>query len=178
MALTPQAYISRMIGFVGDDDPMDVLTDAPAQLSALVSSVDAETRARKPAPDKWSIDEIAAHMADTEVVTGYRLRMILAVNGTPLQAFDQDLWASAFNYQSCDAIESARLFAAYREGTLRVLRLVDKARLDHHGVHSERGIETVPHLLRFYAGHDRNHLEQIQRIIDANAVISRTARSI
>lgn len=164
---TPQAYISRMLGYVGDDDPWTILRESSERLSTLVSSVDAATRARRPAPDKWSIDEIAAHMADVEIVSGYRLRMILSTNGTPIQAFDQDAWARTFKYDQCDAIESARLFSVIREGTLRLLERVDPALYNNHGLHAERGVETVKHLIRLYAGHDRNHLQQVERIVDA-----------
>jgi hypothetical protein len=161
-----EAYIERMLAFVGNDDPMNILAEAPAHLSALVSSVGAAARARRPDARTWSINQVAAHMADTELVSGYRLRMILTVDGVPLQAFDQDHWAETFDYDACDALESARLYAAYRHGTLRALRLVDPVRFDNHGRHPERGIETVHHLLRLYAGHDRNHLAQIQRIVE------------
>jgi len=165
MDATPQDYIARMLSFVGDDDPMTILTDTPLRLSDLIGSVDAKVRARRPEPERWSINEIVAHMADAEVVTAYRLRMILALDGSPIQAFDQDVWASTFRYNQCDAVESAHLFAANRSGTLRALSLVDERRLDNHGIHAERGRETVRHLLRFYAGHDRNHLSQIERIV-------------
>ena len=166
---TFEAYIKRMLAFVGEDDPMDILTEAPAQLSALVTSIGAEVRTRRPDARTWSINQIAAHMADTELVSGYRLRMILSLDGVPLQPFNQDHWAETFKYEACDALESARLYSAYRHGTLRVLRLADPVRFDHHGKHPERGIETVHHLLRLYAGHDRNHLSQIQQIVEATS---------
>lgn len=166
MDATPEAYIARMLSLVGaDDDPMTILADTPLRLSDLVTNVDASLLARRPQPARWSINEIVAHMADAELVTGYRLRMILATNGTPIQAFDQDVWAKVFHYEACAAAESARLFAAYRSGTLQVLALAGDALLDNHGQHAERGRETVRHLLRFYAGHDRNHLGQIERIV-------------
>lgn len=165
MSFDPQPYISRILGFVGDDDPMQILTSTPARLTSLVARADRPTRARKPAPSRWSIDEIAAHLADAELVGGYRLRMIAATNGTPIQAFDQDQWAATFNYAACDAEESARLFAAHRTGTLRMLAQLSPERFDHHGVHQERGIETIRHLMRLYAGHDRNHLAQIEAIL-------------
>lgn len=165
MDATPQAYIARMFSFVGDDDPMTILTDTPQRLSGLVATTEAAQRTRRPEPARWSINEIVAHMADAELVLGYRLRMILASNGTQIQAFDQDMWASTFRYEACDAAESAHLLAAYRFGTLRVLGLVDKTLFDNHGMHVERGRESVRHILKFMAGHDRNHLAQIERIV-------------
>lgn len=165
MYRTPQEYIDRMLSFVGNDDPMTILADTPLRLSDLIGAADPEFLVRRPSPTRWSINQITAHMADTELVSGYRLRMILASNGTPIQAFDQDTWASTFRYETCAAGESARLFAAYRSGTLQMLALVDPALYDNFGVHAERGRESIRHLLRLYAGHDRNHLEQIERII-------------
>ncbi len=165
MDATTQTYIARMFSLVGDDDPMMILTDTPLRLSDLVTTAGKEVRARRPEPARWSINEIVAHMADTELVMGFRLRMILASDGTPIQPFDQDVWASAFHYDACDAAESAHLMAAYRFGTLRVLGLVDQALYDHHGIHAERGRESVRHVLKFLAGHDRNHLAQIERIV-------------
>jgi hypothetical protein len=165
MDATPQDYIARMLSFVGDDDPMTILADTPLRLSDLIMTVDPYLRARRPAPARWSVNEIVAHMADAELVTGYRLRMILTSNGTPIQAFDQDAWAARFHYEASDATQSAHLFAAYRSGTLNVLGRVDETLFDNYGVHEERGRESVRHLLRFYAGHDRNHLAQIERII-------------
>jgi methionine--tRNA ligase beta chain len=161
---TFQAYIARMLSFVGSDDPMEILSSTASRVAALVAAVPAAARSRKPAPERWSINEIVAHLADAEVVGGYRIRMILACNGIALQAFDQDRWAATFDYQSCDALESAQIFAAGRAGTLRLLRRVAPALLDNHGMHEERGEETVRHLIRLYAGHDRNHLAQIERL--------------
>jgi hypothetical protein len=165
MTFDPQPYITRLLGLVGDDDPMDILQSTPSRLSSLIDRASRTTLARKPSPTKWSIDEIAAHLADAELVGGYRIRMIAATNATPIQAFDQDRWATTFDYASCDAAESARLFSAHRAGTLRLLSRLPPDVFDNHGVHQERGIETIHHLLRLYAGHDRNHLAQIEAIL-------------
>lgn len=162
-----QSYIDRMLAFVGDDDPMAILADTPLRLTDLIAGADDVLCGWRPEPSRWSINEIAAHMADAELVAGYRIRMILASDGVAIQAFDQDAWASRFRYETTNAAESARLFAALRTGTLRLLERVDPALLDNHGMHAERGRETVRHLIRFFAGHDRNHLQQIERILVA-----------
>jgi tRNA-binding protein len=165
MTSDSQPYTSRLLSLVSDDDPLEILSSTPSGLSRLVAGVDADVRALKADPSHWSINEIAAHLADAELVAGYRLRMIATSSGAPLQAFDQDRWASTFDYASCDAAESARLFAAYRAGTLRMLRKLAPGMMDNFGLHEERGKETIRHLLRLYAGHDRNHIAQIDRIL-------------
>jgi tRNA-binding protein len=163
--MDPQPYVSRLLSLVGDEDPMRILSTTPSHVSRLVASREPQILRAKSSPTDWSIDEIAAHLADAELVAGYRFRMIATASGTLLQAFDQDRWASTFDYASCDAAESARLFAAYRSGTLRMLRTLAPDLMTNHGVHEERGRETIRHLIRFYAGHDRNHIRQIERIL-------------
>lgn len=158
-------YVSRLLSLVGDDDPMEILSSTPARVAQLVATTDRRAHALKPSPSAWSINEVAAHLADAEVVAAFRLRLIAAAPGAPLQAFDQDRWASTFDYASSDAVESARLFAAFRMGTLRMLRTLSPATMDNYGVHDERGQETIRHLIRLYAGHDRNHLGQLERLV-------------
>lgn len=154
-----------MLSFAEGRDPMAVLAETPERLIHLVSNTTGEVRRRRPAPGKWSINEIAAHVADCEIVVAWRLRTILVSDGVALQPFDQDAWASRFNYQATDAVSSAKEFAAYRSGTLAVLRRIDPALFSNHGMHAERGRETVSHIVHFYAGHDINHLRQIERIL-------------
>ena len=84
---------------------------------------------------------------------------------TPIQAFDQDAWSRALHAESSDTHRSLTLFAAIRESMLPLLRGLNAEELDRYGMHSERGKESVRHLLALYAGHDRNHLAQIERLL-------------
>jgi tRNA-binding EMAP/Myf-like protein len=161
-----QAYCSALKDLVGGEDPLTILSDTPARIRSLITGIDAAVLRHKPHPGKWSIAEIVAHLADSELVFGYRLRMVFTVNGTHLQAFDPDAFASAFHYESCDAHTSAELFAAMRTGNLRMLRQVAEPVLDNAGVHEEWGTETGRNLIRLEAGHDKNHLAQIERLRD------------
>src|ERR1700722_18747895 len=98
MAETPQQYIQRMIGNVGDQQPLKVLAATPRRLERLLKGVPGAKLRKRPAPGKWSIAEIAAHIADTELVGGYRIRAILGAPGAPIQGFDQDAWVTALHY--------------------------------------------------------------------------------
>ena len=160
-----QAYCSALKDLVGDDDPVVVLSQTPSRIKALITGVEAAALSRRPSPDKWSIAEIIAHLADSELVFGYRLRMIFTVPGVHLQAFDPDRFASTFDYVSCDAHTSAEVFAATRMGTLAMLRRVAPPLMDNAGTHEEWGTETARSLVRLEAGHDKNHLAQIERIL-------------
>ena len=161
---TPQHYIDRILGNVGEEDPWQVLESTAARLRALTAGRTRAELAASPDPSRWSVVQILAHLADAEVVAGWRLRSILAADGVPIQAFDQDRWAAAFKYAEVDPGESLDLFEASRRANLSLLRRVDPALHAHHGLHAERGKETITHLVRLYAGHDLNHLRQVEAL--------------
>jgi hypothetical protein len=162
---TPQEYIKRMLGHVEGQDAVKLQASTAKKLERLVKGVPTSKLRKRPAPDKWSIIEIVAHLADTEIVGGYRMRMILGAPGTPIQAFDQDSWVVAGHYDKRDARKSLEQFRALREANLALLKSLTPEQWKYHGIHSERGEETVAHIARMFAGHDINHLQQIERIL-------------
>jgi uncharacterized damage-inducible protein DinB len=164
MKETPRQYIQRMLGNVGKKNPLAVQRATPERLVRLVRGLSRAQLRRRPAPGKWSINEIVAHLSETELVGGYRIRAILGRNGTPIQAFDQDVWARAGRYQQRDTRRSLALFRALREANLALFRSLSPRQWKQYGMHSERGKETVAHIVRMFAGHDINHLAQIERI--------------
>ncbi len=166
MPETAQQYIERIIGFLGDRDPLETLRTTSAAIGELIAARPDADLHWTTSPERWSAAAIVAHLADAEVVASYRLRMILAASGTPIQAFDQNAWAATFRYADQDAFASLALFRSLRNAWLTLLSGMDPSCLDRYGVHQERGKETVRHLLRLYAGHDLNHLQQIVRILE------------
>ena len=168
MTETAQQYIARILSNSEGQDGLAVLEGTASRLQALVTSTPAARWRERPASGRWSAAEVLAHLADAEIVAGWRVRSILACNGIPLQAFDQDAWAEAFKYAEVDPVESLTLFAVARASLLSVLGRVDRSRLSHHGMHAERGQETIAHLIQLYAGHDINHLKQIEALVRRN----------
>ena len=122
---------------------------------------------RKPAPDKWSVAEIVAHLADAELAISWRIRQILSKNAVPIQAYDQDSWAKTFDYARRDPRQSLANFRTLREANIALLKSVTRKLWDNYGVHEERGNESISHVVRMVAGHDLNHLQQVQRILKA-----------
>jgi hypothetical protein len=90
---TPQQYIQRILGHVQGKDAMKVQAMTPKKLAALIKNVSPSKLRKRPAPDKWSVTEILAHLGDAEIVTAWRIRSILGAPGTPIQAYDQDAWS-------------------------------------------------------------------------------------
>lgn len=161
---TFQEYSARMLSLSAGKDPLAVLEATPVRIASLITGRDPGALRRSPAPGRWSVAQIIAHLADAEIVGAYRFRMILAAPGTPIQAFDQDDWARAMKYEAADPRASLALFESVRAAQLRLWRGLNDEELDRFGIHAERGKESVRHLLSLYAGHDLNHLAQIERL--------------
>ncbi|HEX6372856.1 MAG TPA: DinB family protein, partial [Longimicrobium sp.] len=115
----------------------------PATLAALLAAVPPALCARRPAPEKWSIQEVVAHLADDELVGAYRIRLILAAPGTEIQAFDQDRWAETGRYAATDPWRALALFRALREANLALWHGLSPAEWERAGVHAERGVESI-----------------------------------
>jgi DinB superfamily len=163
MRETTEQYINRLLSLVESDDPWTILASTPSQLRVLIAGRPRSQLEFKPGPDRWSVLEILAHLADAEIVVAWRIRSVLATDGARLQPYDQDRWAATFRYASSDPSESLDVFSAVRASTLSLLRRVEPSLHENHGVHGERGRETVIHIVRLTAGHDRNHVGQIER---------------
>jgi len=164
---TPQEYTQRMLRQSGGKDPLKVQAATAAKLGRLIHRAPAAKLRKRPAPGKWSAAEILAHLADCEIVTGWRMRQILGAPGTPIQPFDQDDWARTCHYEKRDARKSLEQFRSVREGNLALLKSLSPEQWKHHGMHAERGVETIEHIVHMMAGHDLNHLGQVERIVAA-----------
>lgn len=165
MKETPQQYIARVLGYLEGREPLKILSATPRQLAALVKGARKAKLAKRPAPGKWSVTEILGHMADIEGVVGFRIRLILGANGTPIQGFDQNAWAKFSSYARQDPALSLEAFRVNRERTVRLLKTLPPRMWGFYGMHSERGKETVRHVTEILAGHDINHLNQIRRML-------------
>ncbi len=164
MKETPQQYTKRILGYLDDKDPLKIQKGTSKKLQKLIKPLSKKEMKRRPAPSQWSIAEILAHLADAEVVGSWRMRLIMGSNGTPIAAFDQDVWAQTFDYANRDPKHSLKMFRALRENNLTLLKSVPKKLWENHGIHSERGKETIAHIVRMFAGHDLNHLRQVEKI--------------
>jgi tRNA-binding protein len=166
MAETVQEYTARILSLAGEADPLEVLATTPARVGALIAGRPVDDLRWSPAPGRWSIAEILAHLADAEIVFAYRVRMILSASGTPIQAYDQNDWSRAQRAEDSDPHASLALFAAIRASMVRLLESLSDEELDRYGVHAERGHESARRLMRLYSGHDRNHVGQIERLLE------------
>ena len=158
------AYTAALLDALGGRDPLDVLREMPAALRRAIDGVPAELLGVPEAPGKWSIRQVLQHLADSELVGGFRFRMILAHDRPRLMGYDQDAWAAALRYEDADVETSLGDFATLRRANLRILERTTEADRARVSLHAERGEESLGHMMRLYAGHDVVHLRQIARI--------------
>ena len=79
-----------------------------------------------------------------------------------LQPFDQDRWASI--YPSITAQQALVAFTAMREWNLILIRNAPPAAATKPVTHPERGAMTFSTILETMAGHDINHIQQLQKL--------------
>jgi DinB superfamily len=164
MQETTQQYIQRILGHVEGRDAIQVQRATAAKLKKLIHGLTPKELKWKAEAGKWSIAEIVAHLADAEIVASWRMRSVLGANGTAIQPFDQDAWASVFQYGKRDAKQSLEVFRVLRENNIAMLKVLPRESWDNYGMHAERGKETIAHLARMFAGHDTNHVLQVEGI--------------
>jgi hypothetical protein len=159
-----KAYTAAVLGLVGDAAPIEILQTTESRLRGLTRGLSGSQLAQREAPGKWSINHVLRHLADSEIVWGWRMRMALAHDRPLITGYDQDAWADKLRYGDADAEESIDEFGVLRGGNLRLLTNATAEEMRRAVVHAERGEESVAHMVALYAGHDVLHLNQIGRV--------------
>jgi hypothetical protein len=165
MAETIEQYKARLAGYVAGKDPVALMRETPRLFAELIHAWPLEVLRRPPAPGKWSVAEILAHLSETELANAWRYRQMLEHSGSEIMPYDQDKWARWGDYPSCDPQESLEQFRIVRERNLKLLSRLRAEEWELYGMHRERGKETIRRLAEMAAGHDVNHLEQVKSIL-------------
>jgi len=154
MTLNPYAE------FLGEGDAVAIISATPARLATLVGKMSEEQVEAPIAPGKWSVRQIVTHLADCEIAFGFRLRQGLA--GVSIQPFDQDAWAESYgHYSLAGALDT---FRALREWDVALIAKLSEADKALKVTHPERGEMTLWTIVETMAGHDLNHLAQVERM--------------
>ncbi len=161
-----EAYRTELLDLLGDQDPLLVLEDTPAELAARLSKLDEDTMKRRPAPDAWSVAEIVGHLGDTEWVYGTRQRLVLTHDRPELVAYDQDLMVAGLEHADRSVDELVREFTDLRTWNLALYQRTRGEAWARTGLHAERGEESVELNIELLAGHDLRHLRQIERTVE------------
>ena len=160
------AYQRMLLGLVGDDDPAEVQAATPALVKSLLEQADSNL-GKRPAEGEWSVLELLGHLADAELVVSGRYRWALCEDEPPLVPYDQDRWVAGLRHNEDDPAEVLDEFSALRRANLALWSRLSEAQRRRLGMHAERGPESVDMMFRMLAGHDRFHLDQMRRTLDA-----------
>ncbi len=152
---------------LGQRDPLAVIASTSQQLDSLFQTIGLIRSEESPAPGKWSAREILCHLADCETVFAFRLRQSLAEDHHVIQPFDQEKWAA--QYRTYDVAGALAVFSSVRRWNLAFIRSVIPGALSKTLNHPERGEMTFQVLIETMAGHDLNHIRQIESIAGRSA---------
>jgi hypothetical protein len=158
------AYVAGLLGLLGEKNPVEVLRTTPSALEQFLDTVPAQILTVPEAPGKWAIRDVLAHLADSELMGGVRLRLVLAQDRPALIGYAQDLWSDRLRYSEVNVRQALEQFSVLRRSNLRLWENLSPADLTRVGVHNERGEESLGHMRNLYAGHDILHLNQLSRI--------------
>jgi len=147
---------------LGDRDPLETIRETAGSIRRLMERMPAEHLAMCPPGKKWSAREIVCHLADCELVFSFRLKQTLAEDSPVLQPFDQEKWA--LRYGNCDVESALRLFEAARRRNVLLVEATTEEERRRTVTHPERGTMTFWTIVETMAGHDTNHLLQLERL--------------
>ena len=148
-------------------DLLERFRRGPDIIEAAILPVKGAELDYKPAPGRWTIREIAAHMADSEMVSGMRFRQVVAEEKPVIRAYNQDAWAARLGYQKRDPAASLETFRRVRMDTYALLKDLPDAEYTRTGHHSEHGEITLLELLKIYAEHPEGHVNQVAGVREA-----------
>jgi hypothetical protein len=158
-------YVRGLLDLLGSRDSLDVLSEMVPWLTTRLRGVAEPVLRRPEAPGKWSVVEVIQHLADSDLVAGFRVRMVLSEERPLLQGYDQDRWASEFRYREVPLALALDQLRVLRAANLHLWKQLSPQQLERVGLHAERGPESVGHILRLMGGHDLVHRQQIDRIL-------------
>jgi DinB superfamily len=153
--------------YLGQQDPLPVIASSASKIESLIAAIGKQRAEEPPAPGKWCAREIVCHLADCETVFAFRLRQTLAQDHHVIQPFDQEKWAE--QYRSYDLAQALALFSAARSWNVALIRSLPTAALSKTVTHPERGSMTFQVVVETMAGHDLNHIRQIEAIAARSA---------
>lgn len=162
-----EKYARELLELVGKDDPLKALNDAVGQVRELTQTVPGEVLSTPPGSGEWSVHQSLMHLADTEMVYGVRIRMIVTQDRPTIVGYDQDAWGSRFVDLDESGQQTFLRWRILREANLRLLRSLSEDEWSRVGNHSERGEESIRYMVSLLAGHDRAHLDQMKRALSS-----------
>ena len=137
--------------------------DGAADVRRAVAAAEADNALdRRPEPGEWTAREVVHHLADSELTSAIRLRLLLAVDGATIHGYDENLFAKRLYYDRPVEASLAAMEAA-RASSAELLDSLGDDEWARRGTHTESGEYSVTTWLELYAAHPYDHAEQIRK---------------
>jgi DinB family protein len=156
------SYRERLLGLLGDRSPLEALEANSRRVETVARKLDDAGLSRSYGPGKWTGKQVLAHLADAEMGIGFRVRQILSEDKHTIQPWDESSWAR--RYTNVDVESALGSYMALRRWNLALFRGLSADDLEREAFHPERGPEKLGTVVRLLAGHDLNHLAQLERL--------------
>lgn len=164
-AAASTAYVRALLELLGRRNPLEVMGELVPWLETRLQGMRDTVLRRPEAPGKWTVIHVVQHLADSDLVAGFRIRMVVSENRPALQGYDQDRWASEFHYSETPLGIALDQLRGLRAANLHLWNRLTPEQLERVGLHSERGPESAAHIVRLMGAHDLVHRRQIDRIL-------------
>jgi hypothetical protein len=143
---------------------VQLLQQTPIILEKLLQSAAPDALQWKPAPERWSISEVLAHLVDIEEVFSERARRMLEEKSAQFICYDQEAAYVAGKYSSGSAREHLRKFCHERDRNLSMLRYLPAGAAARTAQHNVLGTITLGEMMNSWACHDLGHIRQIAEL--------------
>ncbi len=146
---------------------IEIYALGPERLNQVLKGLSVAQLKERAQPAKWSVQEIALHLADAELLAAVRVRQVISQPGTTLPVYEQDIWAAEIGYQNLDSkafFSAIMMFDSLRLNTSKIFRRVSDSDWQKTGVHPELGNMSLRQLLEIYADHGERHIGQILKL--------------
>jgi uncharacterized damage-inducible protein DinB len=161
---------------LGKQDPQTVISATPERLAEFLDGPTDEQMEARPAPGKWNLREVIAHMADCEIAWSWRLRQAYAQPHAVMESFDQDDWARAYSaYSLAEALGCFKALRKWNIAFIATLTPDDRAR---RITHPHSGEQTLWTLVEIMAGHDLHHLAILEKGKRPSVSVRRPPRNL
>jgi len=147
-------------------DCLDLLEETPSILRALMCELSHDDTLWKPAPGRFSVAEVLAHLSHAE---GYCYRMrVDRFLAEELPEFEPDDARMHLDlYRNADAEDSFDHFEDQRETNVEYLRTLPASAGERRARHREAGVITLRQMLHEWLLHDLGHIRQVAELVRA-----------
>ena len=141
------------------------LTYGPMIVRRIVEAIPASQYDSHSDPDRFTVREAVAHLADWQEIDLDLLRLSAAGNGSLLEPYDESERAAEQGYVSTDVMEQLELFEARRRVILAFLDALLPEAWGNTGYHPEKGHMTVYDQANMLVAHDTYHIEHLSQYL-------------